>query len=56
MPSYLVARPTRDAAYLGFACSYAIDYLLTWNCAHIANAEVRRQLSRLNGDWALRRR
>ncbi|HXQ23240.1 MAG TPA: hypothetical protein VN812_16300 [Candidatus Acidoferrales bacterium] len=24
-------------------------YLETWNCAHIANAEVRRQLSRLNG-------
>jgi hypothetical protein len=38
----------RDAVHLAFACANAIDYLLTWNCAHIANAEVRRQLSRLN--------
>jgi hypothetical protein len=45
---HLAERAIRDAAHLAFACSYAIDYLLTWNCAHIANAEVRRQLSRLN--------
>ena len=38
----------RDAAHLAFACANAVDYLLTWNCAHIANAEVRRQLTRLN--------
>lgn len=38
----------RDAAHLAFACNYAVDYLLTWNCAHIANAVVRRQLARLN--------
>jgi len=33
-------RALRDAAHLAFACTYAVDYLLTWNCAHIANAEV----------------
>jgi predicted nucleic acid-binding protein len=38
----------RDAAHLAFACVYAVDYLLTWNCTHIANAVVRRQLARLN--------
>ena len=44
----LPERALRDAAHLAFACTYAVDYLLTWNCAHIANAEVRRQLARVN--------
>jgi predicted nucleic acid-binding protein len=38
----------RDAAHLAFACANSVDYLLTWNCAHIANAALRRQLTRLN--------
>jgi len=25
-----------------------MEYLLTWNCAHIANAEVRSQISKIN--------
>ena len=38
----------RDAAHLAFACGYEPDYLVTWNCAHIANAELRRRLIALN--------
>ena len=38
----------RDATHLAFACYYAIDYLMTWNCAHIANAENVRRLMELN--------
>lgn len=38
----------RDAAHLAFACWYAVDYLLTWNCAHIANAQVQKRLRSLN--------
>ena len=38
----------RDAAHLAFACGYELDYLVTWNCAHIANAELRRRLIALN--------
>jgi len=34
-----------DAAHIAVASRYAIDYLLTWNCKHIANAEIIRQLS-----------
>jgi len=45
---YLPERALRDAAHLAFACSYGLDYLLTWNCAHIANAEVRRHLAQVN--------
>jgi hypothetical protein len=33
---------------LAFACSYELDYLLTWNCAHIANAEIRHRLMAIN--------
>ena len=49
----LPERALRDAAHLAFACTYAVDYLLTWNCAHIANAEVRRQLARVNDPLGL---
>ncbi|MFH1117953.1 MAG: type II toxin-antitoxin system VapC family toxin [Pseudomonadota bacterium] len=38
----------RDAAHLAFACAYGVDYLVTWNCAHIANAEIRRRLTTVN--------
>lgn len=38
----------RDAAHLAFASAYEMDYLVTWNCAHIANAEIRRRLFKIN--------
>ena len=28
-----------DALHIGLACVNEMDYLLTWNCAHIANAQ-----------------
>lgn len=44
----LPERAIRDAAHLAFAAHYQVDYLLTWNCAHIANAETRPILASLN--------
>lgn len=41
-------RAARDAAHLAFAAAYRIDYLLTWNCRHIAHTEVRRRLRESN--------
>jgi hypothetical protein len=38
----------RDAAHLAFACVYELDFLVTWNCAHIANGELIRRLIRFN--------
>ncbi|MGO8703860.1 MAG: type II toxin-antitoxin system VapC family toxin [Candidatus Brocadiia bacterium] len=38
----------RDAAHIAFACVYAMDFLVTWNCAHIANGEIIKRLTRLN--------
>jgi len=36
-----------DAAHLAFAVHYHMVYLLTWNCAHLANEMVRRALADL---------
>ena len=33
-----------DAAHIAFAAVYGCDYLLTWNCRHIANAELQRSI------------
>lgn len=36
-----------DALHIAFATVYACDYLLTWNCRHIANAQVERAARQL---------
>lgn len=33
-----------DAAHLAVATSHRVDYLLTWNMKHLANAEILRRL------------
>ncbi|MBU1626088.1 type II toxin-antitoxin system VapC family toxin [bacterium] len=37
-----------DAFHLAFASYYKIDYLLTWNCAHLANANKFRHIQVVN--------
>jgi hypothetical protein len=49
----LPGKALRDAAHLAFACGHELDYLVTWNCAHIANAELRRRLMALNAALGL---
>jgi predicted nucleic acid-binding protein len=41
-------RAAGDLLHLAFAVAYEVDYLATWNCAHIANGQVIRQLIRVN--------
>lgn len=36
-----------DAFHLAFATVHGMDYLVTWNCKHLANAEMLRQVERL---------
>ena len=50
----LPPKAIRDSAHLAFACGYGIDYLVTWNCAHIANAEFRRILWDVNLSLGIR--
>ncbi|HXJ96078.1 MAG TPA: hypothetical protein VMT20_24830 [Terriglobia bacterium] len=33
-----------DAAHVAVATVYGCEYLLTWNCRHIANAELHRAI------------
>ncbi len=35
----------RDAAHVAVAVFHAVDYLLTWNCRHLANAQITRRIA-----------
>jgi hypothetical protein len=35
-------RAKEDALHIALATVHGMDYILTWNCRHIANAEMRR--------------
>ncbi len=37
----------RDAIHIAISCVYGIDYLLTWNCKHIANAQKRKEIEEI---------
>ena len=37
-------RAVRDAAHVAVAAVHRIDYLLTWNCRHLANAQIMRKM------------
>jgi predicted nucleic acid-binding protein len=36
-----------DALHIAVASVHAVDYLLTWNCSHIANAELLPRVTKL---------
>jgi hypothetical protein len=38
-------RAVRDAAHIAIATVNEIDYVLTWNCRHLANAQIIRKVS-----------
>ena len=40
----LPAKATEDALHIAIAATHSIDYLLTWNCSHLANATMRPRL------------
>jgi hypothetical protein len=37
----------RDAAHIALATAHEMDFLLSWNCRHIANAALQTPLRRL---------
>ena len=39
-PRAIPRQAAQDAAHIAVAAVHQMDYLLTWNCAHIANAEI----------------
>jgi hypothetical protein len=40
-------RKELDAYHVSVAAVHGIDYLVTWNCSHIANAEMRGAIGRM---------
>lgn len=44
----LPEKALRDTIHIAVAAVHGIDYLVTWNCAHIANAQIRPALAEIN--------
>lgn len=49
--SNLPAKASDDAVYIAAATVHRLDYLLTWNCKHIANAQIQRKLAEVSLDF-----
>ena len=43
------ADPAGDALHLAIASNHRIDFVLTWNCRHLANANKFAHIRRVNG-------
>ena len=48
--SNLPAKADVDAVHIAAATVHGMDYLLTWNCKHIANAQIQRKLAEVSLD------
>jgi predicted nucleic acid-binding protein len=44
----LPEKAAADVMHIAVAVAYELDYLVTWNCAHIANGYVLRRLMKVN--------
>ncbi len=40
-------KASADALHIAIATTHGVEYLLTWNCKHLANAVLRKQVERL---------
>ncbi|QLE58358.1 type II toxin-antitoxin system VapC family toxin [Nostoc sp. TCL26-01] len=49
--SNLPAKASDDAVHIAAATVHQLDYLLTWNCKHIANAQIQRKLAEISLDF-----
>ena len=49
LDNYLMPRVLKgDALHLAYASFYKMDFLLTWNCNHLANANKKQHISIIN--------
>lgn len=49
LDNFLMPRTLKgDALHLAYASFYKIDFLLTWNCNHLANANKRKHIRVIN--------
>jgi hypothetical protein len=49
--SNLPASAANDAAHIAIATIHGMDYLLTWNCKHIANAHIQKKLMQICSEF-----
>jgi len=49
--SNLPQKASDDAVHIAAATVHGLDYLLTWNCKHIANAQIQRKLAEISLDF-----
>ncbi len=49
--SNLPPKASDDAVHIAAATVHGLDYLLTWNCKHIANAQIQRKLEEISFDF-----
>ncbi|NER21634.1 MAG: type II toxin-antitoxin system VapC family toxin [Symploca sp. SIO1C2] len=48
--SNLPPKASNDALHMALATVYSLDYLLTWNCKHMANAQIQRKLAQISSN------
>ena len=48
--SNLPLKASDDAVHIAAATVHGLNYLLTWNCNHIANAQIQRKLAEISLD------
>lgn len=46
MSAGLASNAETDALHMAVAAVHGMDYLLSWNCKHIANATIRRAIEK----------
>lgn len=46
--SNLPPKAANDSLHIAAATFYGLDYLLTWNCKHIANAQIQKKWSQIS--------
>jgi len=49
--SNLPDKAANDAAHIALATVHGMDYLLTWNCKHIANVQIQKKLTQICSDF-----
>ena len=52
--SNLPLKASDDAVHIAAATVHDLDYLLTWNCKHIANAQIQKKLEEVCLDFGYR--
>ena len=48
--SNLPPQASSDALHMALATVYSLNYMLTWSCKHMANAQIQRQLSQISSE------